>query len=154
MPTLTSLDECLRAIIAFLISSASKLPATMQQALMNAQSQFSPVGVLMETIEALYAARADLDDDGRMLLAALIEFALPMGWYEIQKDNRGGRIQMAMFRDSGMEPSQGTSWPDPSTDPEVAFQYRPLPTITTIIEPPAPEPEPQVETPPAESVSE
>lgn len=130
MQQFTSIEACTRGIIAFLISSAAKLPSPAQLALQNAQSSSNSIDVVMSTIEALWAFRADLDDGGRMLVVALVQFVLPYDWYLIGQDNRGGRMQLAMMRDSGMEPANGMPWPDPSSDPEVAYQYR-QPVVTT-----------------------
>jgi hypothetical protein len=130
MQQFTTIEACARGIIAFLIASAGKLPAPAQLALQNAQSSSNQIHVVMSTIEALWAYRDSLEDDGRMLVVALVQFAMPFDWYLIAQDNRGGRMQLAMMRDSGMEASPGFPWPDPSDDPEVAYQYR-QPIVTT-----------------------
>lgn len=130
-----TIDEAIRGIIAYLISSAAKLPTDAQAALQSAQASSNSIHTIMTTIEAMYAFRDYLDDNGRMLVVSLVQFAMPSGWYEIRADNRGPKIQWAMMRDSGMEAPDGFPWPDPSNDPEVAFQFRPINVSPAKIDP-------------------
>ena len=85
----------------------------------------SPVDRIVKTGEALYAVHANLDDEGKVLVAQLISFAAMNGWHGLAEDNRGGRIVMAMRRDLGEEAPGGASWPDPESDPSPLAEYVP-----------------------------
>jgi hypothetical protein len=83
----------------------------------------SPVDRIVKTGEALYAARADLNEAGKMLVGQLISFAAMNGWHGLAEDNRGGKIVMAMRRDLGEAAPAGGSWPEPEEDPEPLAEF-------------------------------
>lgn len=106
----------------FMMSHGMELPASLQDFLLAAMGAPSPVDRIVKFGEALYAAAADLDDEGKILCAQMIGFASRNGWHGLAEDNRGGRIVMAMRRQLG-ETSPSGNWPDPEDDPAPLAEY-------------------------------
>lgn len=142
MPAYSSAFEILRAIATFMMTDGASLPDHTREALLTAQTQGSSVDTMMQTMEALYAAKSDLPTAGKQLVADIAEFAIPYNFYQVNVDNRGGGIQLAMMRDIGMLPPEGRPWPDPSQDPAPLPQYLAAPPQPIIVMPPAAELEP------------
>lgn len=125
MTPFTDLQQATTGIVAFMMTHGSGLPEATRDAVLTAAGQPSPVDQLMGTLEALYAAKADIPDEGKELVAKIAEIVTPLGWHGIQEDNRGSRIQMAMLRDLGEDAPEGMSWPDPEDDPAPSPRYAP-----------------------------
>lgn len=119
MNSLDSLLAAKAAIADYAMMAAGTLPETTRGQLRDILSRFaSPVTLtIMDTLEALYAAKSDLDDAGRTLVAQLATFAVGMGWNGINDDARGERIVAAMRRDLGEKAPSKAGWPAPDADP-------------------------------------
>lgn len=117
MPVLDSIQAALAAVSNFLIAEGAALPDALRVALVESSGRPSPVDRIVEVGETLYSNASLLSDEGKMLCAALISFATLNGWHGLAEDNRGGRIAMAMRRETGEEPPAGLTWPEPESDP-------------------------------------
>ncbi|MCK0531443.1 hypothetical protein [Sphingobium agri] len=117
MPVLDSIQAALAAVSHFLITEGAALPSDLRDALIESSGRPSPVDRIVEVGETLYANASLLSDDGKLLCAALVSFATLNGWHGLAEDNRGGRMAMAMRRETGEEPPAGLTWPDAESDP-------------------------------------
>ena len=79
----------------------------------------SAVDLIVKTAEEIYKRRGDLDSSTLQLGAALSSLAGLWGFHGMDVDNRGHRIALALYRDSGETAPEGLAWPDSSQDPEI-----------------------------------
>ena len=120
-----------REITNYLIGNARDLPETVLSRLVEAQAQMSPVPICVHTLEILYAARDDLDDDGRRLVVKLAGFIGASGFHSdvyATADARGRGIQLAMMRELGEPAPVGVEYPEAEADPEPAERFVGEPT--------------------------
>lgn len=109
------------AIMAFLMTAA--LDGETGSKVVDLANQPSPVDAIVKTAEYLYSKHADLDDAGRDLVGSLAAFASANFWHGMADDNRGNRISLAMRRENGETPAEGSSFPDPTSDPTPLAEY-------------------------------
>lgn len=107
-----------KAAQTFIMVQGATLSEAVRDQVIAALGAPSPVDRIVKTGEALYAAKSDLDESGKTLVAQLISFATMNGWHGLAVDNRGGRIVMAIRRELGEDAPSGASWPDPESDPD------------------------------------
>lgn len=107
----------------FIMLHGASLPEAVRDQVIAALGASSPVDRIVKTAEALYAARDDLNDEGKTLVAQLVSFAAMQGWHGLSVDNRGGRIVQAMRRDLGEKAPGSTKWPAADTDPDPAPEF-------------------------------
>jgi hypothetical protein len=120
-----NLQQPTTAIMAFMMQHGGDLPEFTRAKIMDLAAQPSPVDSIMGTLEALYAVRADLPDDGKALIARIAQLVTPLGWHGIMTDNRGPHMQLAMLRELGEEAPVGSSFGDPADDPAPNDSYVP-----------------------------
>lgn len=104
-----------QALTAFRIAHTASLSAQTQAALAEADAQPGGMVMFLVAMEALYAAREDLNDAGKMICAQLGAFCAMVGWPG--GDPRPNLIHQVMRRELGEQPPAGLSWPDPEADP-------------------------------------
>lgn len=136
-PDLVSLHTNLQR---FMMTSAAGLPEHTREALLEAAGHPSPVDRVVNSAEALYAAKSDLDADGRVIAAQLAQFAAMNGWHGMSE--RGLKIAQAMQRIGGYAAPPGSTWPSAEDDPEPLERFLDTP-VTDPAAPPAPAPEPE-----------
>lgn len=106
----------------FLMVKGAALPEFTRTKVIEAVGSASPVDRIVKAAEALYAAKAELDDEGKTICAQLAQFAAVNGWHGMAEENRGGRIAQAMQRDLGEKAPVG-KWPAADTDPDADAQF-------------------------------
>lgn len=109
-----------REITNYLIGNARDLPETVLNRLVEAQAQMSPVPIYTQTLEILYAARDEIDDDGKRLVVKLTGFVRANGFHSdiyATADARGRGIQLAMMRELGEQAPAGVEYPEAEADP-------------------------------------
>lgn len=84
-----NVTEANRAIVAFYGAQAASLPSHTREKLTEALVGGDPVGTIITAMEALYAARADLDEAGVDLLDGLARFVGLHRFY-----GKGGRAAL------------------------------------------------------------
>lgn len=97
----------------------ARLGAFVTGKLDDALEQVAPAAVIVDGMEALYAARERLDAEGHGLVASFASFAIFHGFFEYGSGELLRRAQgliAASRRDAG-EVVDGVSWPDPADDP-------------------------------------
>lgn len=82
----------------------------------------SPVDTIVKTAETLYAAKGEVGDAGKQMLAELFYTASYHGWHGVNTDGRVGRIMAGVRRDLG-EDTPVMGWPAPEDDPEPKPEY-------------------------------
>ena len=107
----------------FLMTKGATLADPLREHLAAALASPSPVDMLVQSMEALYAARAELGAEGKTVIGSLAGFIMANGWHGINADDRGYRIVRAMRRDLGEAAPDGVTWPDPSTDPAADTRF-------------------------------
>lgn len=117
MTPFDSITAAKNGLTTFLMTKGATLGEGLRGHLVDALACPSPVDMLVQSTEALYAARADLDADGKALIGSLAGFIVTNGWHGINTDDRGNRIVLAMRRDNGEEAPAGVIWPEPESDP-------------------------------------
>ncbi len=116
-------------LVAYLMASGPTLNETLKRYLTDAVACPSPVDMLVQSMEALYAAHADLDATGKALVAQLSGFIVANGWHGINQDDRGNRIVRAMLRELGQTPPIGVTWPDGADDPVADTRFVTSPDV-------------------------
>ena len=124
----TDLSALTAALQRYMMVSGASLPEHAREALIEFAGHPSPVDRIVNSAEALYAIKADLDSAGADLTAQLAQFAAVNGWHGMGQ--RGMEISAAMQRINGYEPPAGTSWPAAAFDPEPLAKFLP-PLATT-----------------------
>lgn len=142
MEPLTSIGEAKQAITVFMMAHGVELPEATRDHLLQAISEPSPVVMLVDVMEALYAS-TDKTSATMGAVARLADFIVPNAWHGINDDSRGTRIIQAMRRDMGVEAPEGVTWPTSETDPA------PEPRFAAAVVPSEPVPAPGP-VPPAE----
>lgn len=104
-----------KSLQRFMMTHAAALPEHAREALIEFAGYPSPVDRIVNSAEALYAVKADLDKEGRDLCAQLARFAAVNGWHGMGQ--RGTAIADAMQRIGGYDAPPGTSWPPAEDDP-------------------------------------
>lgn len=122
----------------YMMMGAAGLPEHTREALLEAAGHPSPVDRVVNSAEALYAVKGDLDADGRVMAAQLAQFAAMNGWHGMSE--RGLQIAQAMQRIGGYQAPAGTSWPAAEDDPEPVGRFLEAPPEEPA--PPAPPPAP------------
>lgn len=141
IPAAESFTEVLTNLQRFMMLHAAALPAHTVDHLLASANHPSPVDRLVNSVEALYAAKGDLNKEGRDITGQMAQFVALNGFHGMQE--RGQRINQAMNRMGGYTAPAGTSWPDAADDPEPKENYLPEPETPTEPAPtPAPAPEP------------
>lgn len=125
-----SITAAKSGLVAYLMASGATLDDTLQQRLTDAMACPSPVDMLVQSMEALYAAHTDLDDAGKALVAQLSGFIVANGWHGINQDDRGNRIIRAMLRELGEIPPLGVTWPEVDDDPAVDARFVTSPGVS------------------------
>ncbi|NML04262.1 hypothetical protein [Sphingomonas sp. G-3-2-10] len=120
-----SLVSARSAIISFAMNHASALDEAVRDSFLDLAGQPSPVDQVVKVAELLYANAASLTDEGRDLVGSLASYASENFWHGMQVDGRGNRIALAMRRQNGETPPEGSSFPDPETDPAPLPAYAP-----------------------------
>jgi hypothetical protein len=113
------------AIINFAMDHADTLDEAAREQFLEIVSQPSPVDQIVMITELLYANAASLSDDGRDLVGSLAGYASLNFWHGMDQDGRGNRIALAMRRDNGETAPEGSTFPDPETDPAPLPGYAP-----------------------------
>lgn len=126
----------------FIMMHGASLPEDVRTKVIAALGAPSPVDRIVKTGEALYAAREDLNDEGKTLCSQLISFAAMQGWHGLADENRGGRIVQAMRRDLGEKAPGSTKWPSAEDDPAPAPEFAKPVAAEPIAVPPNPQGEP------------
>lgn len=123
MTTIDSFPSALAAIDDLRIEHGAGLLDHTRAQLRNIATKASPLDRVVGTVEALWAARADIGKPGRDTAAALALFVGGAGFPALALEGRGQRIAAALHRAGGYSPPAGTDWPDPETDPETLAEY-------------------------------
>jgi len=118
-----SIDAAKQALTRYMMLNGNTLPEHTQNHVIEAMAEPSPVDMLVRSMEALYAAKGDLNPAGLTIVGQLAGFIVPNGWHGINQDNRGTRIVRAMRRELGEPAPEGTEWAEAETDPEPQARY-------------------------------
>jgi hypothetical protein len=118
METFTSPAALKQAITTYLILHAQELPEPPRGFLAAAQAQPSPVPTIVETMEALYAFKSDLNDAARTICGQCADMVFQSSWFG--KGERAYQIFKVMRRELGE-----TQGPSASSDPEPDPTYLP-----------------------------
>ena len=113
----TNIREAQQRLSSYLITYGAALPAFTRGKVIEAQSAPSAVQRIVQSAEALYAAREGIGYDGRAMAAVLTQLATRHGWSKLDEDDRGGAMLGALLRENGEPPPAGMEWPDPADDP-------------------------------------
>lgn len=133
-----NLVDALTGLQRFVMLEAAALPEHTREALLEAAGHPSPVDRVVNSAEALYAAKADLSKEGRDTAARLAQFAAMNGWHGMA--DRGLKIAQAMQRIGGYAAPDGSAWPAADEDPAPLERFLPKDeTAAPTIAPPAPE---------------
>ena len=140
IPPVESFAQVFSNLQKFMMFHASSLPQHTIDHLVETSNHPSPVDRLVNTAEALYAVKGDLNKDGRDVLGQMAQFAAINGFHGMQE--RGQQINQAMNRMGGYTAPPGTSWPDAADDPEPIERFKEPEDASAPTEP-APEPAPE-----------
>lgn len=132
----TDLVDLMTGLQRFMMTGAASLPEHTREALLEAAGHPSPVDRVVNSAEALYAAKGDLDKEGRDTAARLAQFAAVNGWHGMGA--RGLQIAQAMQRIGGYAAPEGTSWPAAEDDPEPLERFLETPETEEAILPASP----------------
>jgi len=111
-----TLSAAKQSLQAYLIDAGAALPGEVRDRLIATSAEMNAGDCIARSAEALYAARADLDNAGRLVCAGLAQLASQHGFHGLSE--RGWLIAQVMRRDAGVPAPNGQSWPDESADPE------------------------------------
>ena len=125
MKSFDSPTDAIAAIRDFQRTPPAGISDHLAAKLREVADSMSPVVAICGVGEALYANRAELNDDAKELCAGLIAFAASFGWHGLG-GTRGLGIVQAMRRDAG-ETSPTGKWPDAENDPAPNESYAPTP---------------------------
>ena len=135
IPPIQSFEEAFGNLQRFMTFHAASLPEHTLEHLFTSSNHPSPVDRMVNTVEALYAAKSDLGKEGRDVLGQMAQFVSVNGFHGMA--DRGRQINYAMNRMGGYTAPPGIEWQDASEDPE------PLERFVEKTEPaPAPTPPP------------
>lgn len=118
-----NIAEAQKLLQSFVMQSAAALPEATRDHLISATTESSPVVRLVNAAEALYAARSDLEKEGRDTAAAIAAFVASQGFHGMEE--RGLQISAALQREGGYKAPAGSEWPDRSEDPEPLPRFAP-----------------------------
>lgn len=99
------------------------LSPELKQKIATITSQVSPVQILVEGVETLYANRTQLTDEGHEIAAAMASIGSEHGFSDFRTDDRATKIMMAHLRESGAERALG-EWPTSENDPASKDHYK------------------------------
>lgn len=112
----TGFPDLFDKLSAFLVDHAASLPEHTRNAVLANANHPSPVDRIVNTAEALYAAKGDLTKEGRVITAQLAQFAAINGFHNMGE--RGQKIFLAMNRMGNFAAPVGVQWPAADQDPE------------------------------------
>lgn len=121
IPAAENAEQLMTNLMRFVMSHGSDLPEHTREALVAASGHPSPVDRIVNSAEALFAAKAALGAEGREITAQLAQFAATNGWHGMAE--RGIAIAGAMNRIGGFKAPAGTSWPEAKDDPEPLARF-------------------------------
>jgi hypothetical protein len=117
----SSITDMDKELADFRIENSVHLAPAVREALADAGSKPSPVDRFVSCMETLYAARDDLNDAGKTIVAQLASFCAMHGWPG--GDTRPNLIQQAMRRELGEKAPGAMKWPKRDDDPEATVQF-------------------------------
>ena len=112
--------------------SEATLTPQLKEKLAAITSQVSPVQILVEGVETLYANRAQLTQEGHEIAAAMASIGSEHGFSDFRTDDRATKIMLAHLRESGAERALG-EWPSRDSDPAAKDHYRA--NVVEVVEP-------------------
>lgn len=111
----SDLVDLSRRLQSYMMLHAAELPEATRNHLLDAAGSPSPVDRIVNSAEALFAIKGDLDAAGREITAQLAQFAAVNGWHGLA--DRGLKIALAMNRLGGFKAPTGVTWPTAEDDP-------------------------------------
>lgn len=99
------------------------LSPELKQKIAEITSHVSPVQILVEGVETLYANREQLTTEGHEIGAAMAAIGSEYGFSDFRTDDRATKIMLAHLRESGAERALG-EWPSKDNDPNSKDHYR------------------------------
>lgn len=119
----SSFPDLLSNLSRFLMENASSLPERTREQVVASIGHPSPVVRIVDTAEALYAAKTELTKEGRDIAAQLAQFAAVNGFHGMSE--RGQQIAQAMNRMGGYKAPAGVTWPAADQDPAPLERFAP-----------------------------
>ena len=119
IPSAESFTDVLSNLQRFMMLNASSLPDPTIEHLLASANHPSPVDRIVNSVEALYAVKDDLDKAGRDITGQMAQFVALNGFHGMQE--RGQQINQAMNRIGGYNAPLGSEWPE--ADPACAGRF-------------------------------
>ena len=130
MELITGFPEMRVAVQTFALQHGPKLPATIAAPLTEALAAMSPVVMICDTAEIIYARRAEITDGDAKASALTVmgqcaALGATNGWHGLAVESRGLRIRQAAQRELGDTAPEGTSGPAVTADPIADNRFAP-----------------------------
>lgn len=119
-------DAPRRALTNFLINHGSEMSQELRDKILEASSSASVPDAVVHTGELLFARRAELPKDGKVLGAQFADYRRANGWHRDQDDTstRAIAIRDAMMREAGLKSLTGGALPKKEDDPEPLDRWK------------------------------
>ena len=106
----------------YMINNATRLPDYVTELLLDIAPETNPIDELLQSAEILYAAKDELNNPARLIVARIFKWLSDHDQYGVNQDDRAQNIISAMRRDLD-EPPPPFGWPNPADDPAPLERY-------------------------------